>query len=133
MAGTTGMRISGYQRPVDLIEIANRDQTASAKDPGRSSFKEMFSQELARTRNIAFSRHAHERMHSRGLELSDEKLNSLAGAIDKADAKGSRETLVLSDDAAFVVSVPNRTVITVFDRDNLREGIVTAIDSAVII
>lgn len=133
MAGTTGMRISGYQRPVDLIEIANRKQTASAKETGRSSFKEMFSKELARTRNIAFSRHAHERMHSRGLELSDEKLNSLAGAIDKADAKGSRETLVLSDDAAFVVSVPNRTVITVFDRDNLREGIVTAIDSAVII
>lgn len=133
MAGTTGMRISGYQRPVDLIEIANRGQTASAKDTGRSSFKEMFSQELAASRNIAFSRHAHERLHSRGLELSDEKLNSIAGAIDKADAKGSRETLVLSDDAGFVVSVPNRTVITVFDRDNLREGVVTAIDSAVII
>ncbi|MCK4373485.1 MAG: flagellar biosynthesis protein, partial [candidate division Zixibacteria bacterium] len=58
---------------------------------------------------------------------------SIAGAIDKADAKGSKETLILSDDAAFVVSVPNRTVITVFDRDNLREGVVTAIDSAVII
>ncbi|MDH3891256.1 MAG: flagellar protein [candidate division Zixibacteria bacterium] len=133
MAGTTGMRISGYQRPVDLIEIANRAQTVSAEERGRSSFKEMFSQELARSRNIAFSRHAHERLHSRGLALSDEKLNSIAGAIDKADAKGSRETLVLSDDEAFVVSVPNRTVITVFDRDNLREGVVTAIDSAVII
>ncbi len=133
MAGTTGMRISGYQRPVDLIEIANRGNTASTKDTDRSSFKEMFSKELARTRNIAFSRHAHERLHSRGLELSDEKLNSIAGAIDKADAKGSRETLILSDDEAFVVSVPNRTVITVFDRDNLREGVVTAIDSAVII
>jgi len=133
VAGTTGMRISGYQRPVDLIEIANRAQTVSAEERGRSSFKEMFSQELARSRNIAFSRHAHERLHSRGLALSDEKLNSIAGAIDKADAKGSRETLVLSDDEAFVVSVPNRTVITVFDRDNLREGVVTAIDSAVII
>ena len=135
MAGTTGMRISGYQRPVDLIEIANRSQTAktSAKESGNPSFKEMFSKELASSNNIAFSRHAHERLHSRGLVLSDEKLNSIAGAIDKADAKGSRETLVLSDDAAFVVSVPNRTVITVFDPDNLREGVVTAIDSAVII
>ena len=133
MAGTTGMRISGYQRPVDLIEIANRNQTAKAKESDNTSFKEMFSKELASSHNIAFSRHAHERMHSRGLELSDEKLNSIAGAIDKADAKGSRETLVLSDDAAFVVSVPNRTVITVFDRENLREGVVTAIDSAVII
>ncbi len=133
MANTTGMRISGYQRPVNLIEIANRGKTSNNSEPGGASFKEMFSQELARSRNIAFSRHARERLFSRNLELSDEQLNNIAGAIDKADAKGSRETLVLSDDAAFVVSVPNRTVITVFDRDNLREGVVTSIDSAVII
>ena len=133
MAVTTGMRISGYQRPVDLIEIANRDQTAKAKEPGRPSFKEMFARELANSHNIAFARHASERLHSRGLETSDENMNSIAGAIDKAYAKGSRETPVLSEDAALGVSVPNRTVITVFDPDNLREGIVTAIDSAVII
>jgi flagellar operon protein len=88
---------------------------------------------MASSRNIAFSRHAHERLYSRGLALSDESLNSIAGAIDRAGAKGSKETLILSDDAAFVVSVPNRTVITVFDRDNLSEGVVTDIDSAVII
>ena len=134
MAVNSGLRISGYQRPVDLIDIAQRAQgTASQQKANGSSFKEMFSQEMANSRNIAFSRHAHERLHSRGLMLSDENLASIAGAIDKADAKGSKETLILSDDAAFVVSVPNRTVITVFDRDNLREGVVTAIDSAVII
>ena len=134
MAVNSGLRISGYQRPVDLIEIAQRTQaTSQQQKPDGSSFQEMFSAEMARSHNIAFSRHAHERLHSRGLMLSDENLESIAGAIDKADAKGSKETLILSDDAAFVVSVPNRTVITVFDRDNLREGVVTAIDSAVII
>ena len=134
MAVNSGSRISGYQRPVDLIEIAQRTQaTSEQQKTNGSSFKEMFSAEMAQLRNIAFSRHAHERLYSRGLTLSDENLKSLAGAIDKADAKGSKETLILSDDAAYVVSVPNRTVITVFDRDNLREGVVTAIDSAVII
>jgi hypothetical protein len=39
----------------------------------------------------------------------------------------------MTDDAALVVSVANRTVITAFDREHLREGVVTAIDSAVII
>ncbi len=134
MAVNSGSRISGYQRPVDLIEIAQRTQaTKQQQRASGSSFKEMFSSEMAQSRNIAFSRHAHERLYSRGLTLSDESLKSIAGAIDKADAKGSKETLILSDDAAYVVSVPNRTVITVFDRDNLREGVVTAIDSAVII
>jgi flagellar operon protein len=53
--------------------------------------------------------------------------------LDKAEAKGSKETLILFDDMAMVASVKNRTVITAFDRDKLREGVVTSIDSAIII
>ena len=129
-----GMRISGYQRPVDLIEIANRGKQVSEQSKTEAgSFKEMFSSEMAENRGVTFSKHASQRMYSRGLELPDDKLSALVNAIDKAEMKGSKETLVLSDEAAFVVSVENRTVVTVFDRENLQDGIVTAIDSAVII
>lgn len=93
----------------------------------------MFSRELAGDRKVTFSKHASERLFSRGITLTPEKLNRLADAIDKAAAKGSKETLVLTDEAALVVSVKNRTVITAFDRENLRDGVVTSIDSAVII
>lgn len=127
-------RISNYQRPVDLLKIAERRTSAETKQEAKeSSFKDMFSRELATDRQVTFSKHASERLFSRGITLSTEKLNRLADAIDKAAAKGSRETLVLTDEAALVVSVKNRTVITAFDRDNLRDGVVTAIDSAVII
>jgi len=134
MSAISGTRILQQQRPVDLIEIAQRGstQTKTGQTAG-TSFKDMFSRELAQTRGVEFSKHAHDRMFSRNLELSDDQLDKLAGAIDRAGDKGSRETLVLSEDAAFVVSVPNRTVITVFDKDNLRDGVVTSIDSAVII
>ena len=88
---------------------------------------------MAASRELSFSRHAHERMFSRGIELSDESLTLIAEAIDKAGAKGSKETLILTDEAAFVASVDNRTIITAFDRDNLRQGVVTSIDSAVIV
>ena len=128
-------RINNYQRPVDLLKIAER-RTSSPTAPGQTkenSFKEMFSRELAGDRNVSFSKHASERLFSRGITLGPEKLNRLADAIDKAAAKGSRETLVLTDEAALVVSVKNRTVITAFERDNLKAGIVTSIDSAVII
>ena len=134
MSADEGVRIINQQRPVDLIEIAQRDKRISPESkPGETSFKEMFSRELADSRDIAFSRHAHERLFSRGAGLSEDDLNHLADAVDRAQAKGSRETLILSDSNAYVVSVKNRTVITVFDRDNLREGVVTSIDSAVII
>lgn len=131
---TNAVKISNYQRPVDLLEIAKRGKPEAATvKAGQASFKEMFSLELAGGRGISFSKHASQRLHSRGIELSDEQMTRVSDAIDKAAAKGSRETLVLTDDAALVVSVTNRTVITAFDREHLREGVVTSIDSAVII
>ena len=132
---SSAVRITNYQRPVDLLKIADRRESngTQASQTKESSFKEMFSRELAGDRKVSFSKHASERLFSRGIALDQEKLNRLADAIDKAAAKGSKETLVLTDEAALVVSVKNRTVITAFDRENLRDGVVTSIDSAVII
>jgi flagellar operon protein len=134
MSVAQGIRINNYQRPMNLIEIAGRTgQVNSRTEAGSPSFKEMFSGELASVRKVNFSKHAHERLFSRGIELDEAKLNKLADAIDKAESKASKETLILDDEAAYVVSVTNRTVVTVFDRDNLQDGIVTSIDSAVIL
>ena len=128
------MRIANYERPVNLLEIAQRSaKKPEEKKTGADSFKEMFSRELARDRNVAFSRHARQRLYSRGIELGDETLSRIADAIDKAGAKGSKETLILTDDSALVVSVENRTIVTALDREGLREGIVTSIDSAIIL
>ena len=127
------VKISNYQRPVNLLEIANRNQPDKAGDGGQASFKEMFSAELADSREVKFSKHASQRLYSRGIELSREQLDQIADAINKAQNKDSRETLVLMDDIALVVAVENRTVVTAFDREQLRDGIVTSIDSAVII
>jgi flagellar operon protein len=132
MAVEQTIKAGSLQRPVNLIEIAQRDSQTADKTAG-SSFKQMFSAELAEAHGITFSRHAHERMFSRGLEMSEENLAKLASAVDRAQSKGSKETLVMSKDLACVVNVPSRTVVTVFDSDHLRDGIVTSIDSAVII
>ena len=134
MSNGIGNKISHYQRPVELLDIAKRgQQSQSPKTADGESFKDMFSKEIAGARELQFSKHAQERLHSRGIELNDDDVNRIATAIDKADVKGSKETLIMMDDLAFVVSVKNRTVITAFDRDNLREGVVTSIDSAVIV
>ena len=134
MSAENAIKINNYTRPVDLLDIASRGKTgASIGTSDKSSFHDMFSAELASTRDVQFSKHASQRLHSRGIELTDEILGQIAGAIDKAEAKGSRETLILTEEAALVVSIENRTVITAIDRDNLREGVVTSIDSAVIL
>ncbi len=127
------INISQLQKPVNLIEIAEKGQTKNTGSAGESSFKDMFSKELASSTGVSFSKHAEQRLFSRGIELSDTTLNKISDAINRANTKGSKETLILTDEAALVVSVKNRTVITVFDRDNLREGVVTSIDSAVVL
>jgi len=129
------MKVSDFNREVNLLDIVNRGKTnpqANGKSKG-TKFKDTFSAELAKTQDITFSKHARDRLFSRGVDLSDEKLTQLADAFDKAAEKGSQNTLILDKDAAYVASIPNRTVITAFSRDNLREGVFTSIDSAVIL
>jgi flagellar operon protein len=82
---------------------------------------------------LRFSAHALQRMDQRGIVLSPAELDKIRGAVDVAAAKGSRSSLVLLEERAFVISVPNRTVITALEGDALRDQVVTQIDSAVIL
>jgi flagellar operon protein len=133
MAVEQGISISNQPRPVNLLEIANRSGgIKSQKKDGKESFNKLFRTELNGGESIQFSKHAEARIHSRGIKMDAETVGRLVNAIEKAGERGSKETLVLDNDSAYVVSVKNRTVITVFDKDSLREGVVTAIDSAVI-
>lgn len=128
------MRVSNYLRPVNLLEIAQQGSLKPRSEEDTiGGFKEMFSRELADNRSVNFSKHASRRLFSRNIELNEGLIQGIADAIDKAEEKGSKETLILTDDAALIVSIRNRTVVTAFDRDNLRSGVVTSIDSAVIL
>ena len=81
---------------------------------------------------LRFSGHALDRIERRGIPLDEQALARLQGGVSAAAAKGSRESLVLVDDTAFVVSVRNRTVVTAVDREHMKEQVFTNIDSAVI-
>ncbi len=129
------MNVTDFNREVNLLDIVNKNNVnrTDAEDKKAGSFKDTFSQELAKANDINFSKHARQRLFSRGIELSDTKLDQLSQAIDKAAGKGSKDTLILDDKAAYVVSVSTRTVISAFSRANLQEGVFTSIDSAVIL
>jgi flagellar operon protein len=81
---------------------------------------------------LKFSAHAQTRIQSRQIQLGPAEMERVQNAVQKAAGKGSKESLVLLDQTALVVSVPNRTVITVVDKDNLKQNVFTNIDSAVI-
>lgn len=82
---------------------------------------------------LKFSAHAQARMKLRNINLSDEDIARLNQVVEKAQAKGAKESLILMNDLALVVSIKNRTVITAVDGANIKENIFTNIDSAVIV
>jgi len=82
---------------------------------------------------LKFSAHAAQRLKDRKITLDQATMVKVNDAIDKADAKGIEDTLILTKDAALIVSVKNRTVITAMDKGSLTGNVFTNIDGAVII
>jgi flagellar operon protein len=107
-------------------QISNR--LSGEKNNGGTPFSEIFAEELGK---LKFSGHAMSRMASRDIDLSQMDLNRLENAIQKAEVKNSKDSLVMLDEKAFIVNIPNRTVVTMFMKDNMDDNIVTKIDSAV--
>ncbi len=81
---------------------------------------------------LHFSKHALQRVQRRGIDVSPPTLARLADGVGRAAQKGSRDSIVLVDGTAFVVSVPSRTVVTAVGSAHMRDHVFTNIDSAVI-
>jgi len=94
-------------------------------------FSSILSQKLSENREIKISKHAAMRLEARNISLDTQMLERLKAAVDRAQAKGVRDSLVVMDDVALVVNVPNRTVITAVKQSELKENIFTNIDGAV--
>lgn len=110
---------------------AARGSSAAPGAPPAVSFADALAGQLG-AGGIRLSAHAHQRLLQSGVALDDGAAARLHGAVQRAEQKGSRDSLVLLDDLAFVVSVANRTVITAVEGGRTRENVFTNIDSVVI-
>ena len=81
---------------------------------------------------VKFSTHAQQRLQQRDITLGADDVAKINDAVDRAQQKGSKESLILLDDMAFVVSVKNRVVITAVDQPSMKQNVFTNIDSVVI-
>jgi flagellar operon protein len=104
--------------------------TATTQVPGGPSFADVL--RTQQPQGVKFSSHALQRVERRGIDVSPTTIGRLNEGLDRAAGKGARASVVFVDSTAFVVSVPNRTVITAVDRDHMKQQVFTNIDSAVI-
>ena len=127
---------NGYLSIAQLTDQhLNKSQRTQATEGAESlSFQEILRQKaLPGTGNLKFSKHAMGRLADRNIELSDSQLERLQSAAQKAEQKGIRDSLVIMDQLAFIVNVPNQTVVTAMDSTETMDNIFTNINGAVII
>ena len=80
---------------------------------------------------VSFSAHALSRLEQRNIIVNDQIKASLEKAIDKIAQKGGRESLIMLDEVAYLVSIPNKKVITAIETSD--DNVFTNIDSALLL
>ncbi|MGN1180854.1 MAG: TIGR02530 family flagellar biosynthesis protein [Suilimivivens sp.] len=81
---------------------------------------------------VKFSKHAAGRLAERKIELTEGQMERLNEGTARAQQKGIRESLVIVDQLAFIVNIPNSTVVTAMNQQDTAENVFTNIDGAVI-
>ena len=117
-------------------DTARRRETPSprtSEDAFADALKRARGTEHAPPPEVKLSAHAEQRIAQRDISLTRPERQDLSQALDKLNEKGSNDALLLRSDAAFVVNVPNRTIVTAINQSDLQERIFTQIDSAMLV
>lgn len=97
----------------------------------QGEFGKILQQQVEKNTGLKFSKHAETRMQTRNILLSQAQRDKIGQAVNKAEEKGVKDSLVLMDNMAFVINVKSRTVITAVNSSELKENVFTNIDGAV--
>lgn len=116
-------------------QYLNRKSTDAQNPESSISFEEILKQkqDVAVCSELKFSKHAQVRLNDRNINLSEEQSERLESGVRKAGEKGIHESLVILDSLAFIVNVPNKTVVTAMEQNEKQDNIFTNIDGAVIV
>jgi flagellar operon protein len=89
--------------------------------------------ESQQSEGIKLSVHAAKRLQDRNMDVDGAELKKIQSGIDKLASKGGNDSLLITGKGAYIVDVPNRTIVTAIDKDSISENVFTKIDSTVIL
>lgn len=102
----------------------------------KNEFKNLLKEQIDDVQSqhgINLSVHAAKRLQERNLSMDTEEYFKLKGAMDKLRTKGGRDSLVITDKAAYIVDVPSNKVVTAIDKGSIQDNVFTKIDSTVVV
>lgn len=123
-------KVSQVSKVKDIRQLQMEHSSAGSVT---GSFSSMLQKQLNAQEGVHFSKHAAQRVQQRGIQMTENLLDSINQAVDKARAKGARDVVIISSQGAFIVNVPNNTVITSMSGSEMQDNVFTNIDSAVLV
>ncbi len=118
-------------RQTERLNNTNQNQIVNDTQKTETSFKDLLDQQIKNT--VTFTKHASIRKEQRNIEVSDSDLEKLGDACDKAQQKGIGNALIMMDNSAFIVNAADKRVITVMDKNEMKNKLFSDIDGAVFI
>ena len=117
------------RKPSDVLQ-ENQDSRIT-KD-----FKSILENEIGKRddmQGVELSLHAAQRIRDRKLNVDSEEFVKLREGIERLKDKGGRESLIVTEKAAYIVDVDRSKIVTAIDKNNLGENVFTKIDSTLFI
>jgi len=127
--GNNHSLINMISRQTEIITALNQTQAVKDSENPKASFQEILNNEAKNT--VAFSKHANQRKEQRNIEVSQSDLEKLGNACDEARKQGIDNALIMTEDSAFIVNVVNKRVITVVDKNEMKNKLFNDIEGAV--
>ncbi|KAA9026449.1 flagellar protein [Niallia endozanthoxylica] len=81
---------------------------------------------------LTISKHAQERLEQRGITINAARWEQIDEKVQQAKNMGVKESLVLLEEAALIVSAKNNTVITAMNRAEATTQIFTNINGTIL-
>lgn len=136
-----GLNLNNIQSVIPSVQPGANGVGGARPAVGQPDFKETLRNiepsiakpAVSHVGDLKFSNHAIERMRMRGIHFDPAKMESIQQAVSKAAAKGAKNTLLLTDNSALIVSIKDNTVVTVLDKNAMKENVFTNIDSTVLV
>lgn len=113
--------------------VTGGQKTTKDSETQGPSFQDVLAETLRQSSEVSFSKHAVKRVEEHNIQLNDENLGRLNEGVKIASEKNLEEPLILVGNTAFLVNIPNNTVITAVDSQNMKGNVFTNIDGTVII
>lgn len=122
------------QLPLTRLHGSSQHQAGKPGVPPSKVFANHLTEELSKPgSDLKISKHAKARMSERKITISEEKWANISQKVDEARSMGIKDSLVLTDKAAMLVSAQNKTVITVMNRDEATKQIFSNINGTIVL